>query len=121
MFTLSGGAIAQKSAKQSIIAKSTMESEFVGLKLASNEGEWLRNFLIDIPLGVKPTPYVSMHCDLEAAILVTKNKSYNGENRRTRLRHDMIKHLLRDEIIFIDYVKSEVNLVVFWLNPWVEN
>ncbi|KAF3640489.1 putative metalloendoproteinase 1-like [Capsicum annuum] len=39
MFTLGGGAVSWKSAKQTIIARSTMKSEFVALKLASTETE----------------------------------------------------------------------------------
>jgi len=90
-FTLEGGAITWRSAKQTIFAKSTMDSEFIALELAGNEAEWLRNFLVNIPLGIKPTPSVSMHCDRKSAIAITKNKSYNGKNRHIRLRHDVVK------------------------------
>ena len=51
-----------------------------------------------------------MHCDCQAAILIAKNKSLNGKNRHIRLRHEVVKRLLKDRIISIDYVKSEVNL-----------
>jgi len=50
VFTLGGGVISWKSAKQICIAHSTMESEFIALKLASQETEWLKGLLIDIPL-----------------------------------------------------------------------
>jgi hypothetical protein len=110
VFTLGGGAIAWKSAKQSIIARSTMESEFVALELAGSEAEWLRNFLANIPLGMKPTPSVSMHCDNQSAISIAKNKTFNGKNRHVRLRHNVVKQLLKDGVISIDYVRSEVNL-----------
>jgi hypothetical protein len=29
---------------------------------------------------MKPTPYISMHCDCQAAIAIAKNKSFNGKN-----------------------------------------
>ncbi|XP_070048707.1 uncharacterized protein [Nicotiana tomentosiformis] len=50
VFSLGGGAISWKSTKQMIIARSTMESEFVALEIASSEVDWLRNFLANIPL-----------------------------------------------------------------------
>jgi len=40
-----------------------MESKFVVLKMVGSEAEWLKNFLENIPLGMKPTPFVSMRCD----------------------------------------------------------
>ncbi|KAL0423210.1 UNVERIFIED_CONTAM: Retrovirus-related Pol polyprotein from transposon TNT 1-94 [Sesamum radiatum] len=49
-FTLGGGAISWKFAKQTCIARSTMESEFIALELAGQEAEWLRNLIGDIPL-----------------------------------------------------------------------
>ena len=56
-------AVAWRSARQTIIARSTMESEFVALEMAGSKAEWLKNFLANIPLGMKPTPSISMHCD----------------------------------------------------------
>ncbi|KAK6151926.1 hypothetical protein DH2020_014561 [Rehmannia glutinosa] len=106
IFTLGGGAITWKSAKQTIIAKSTMESEFVALELAGNEAEWLKNFL-EIFHGFKTNTFDSMHCDCQAAIAIAKNKTFNGKNRHIRLRHDVVKQQLNDGVISIDYVKSK--------------
>jgi len=87
-----------------------LEFEFVALEMAGSEAEWLKNFLANIPLGMKPTPSVSMYCDCQSAIAITKNKSYNGKNRHIQLRHNLVKHLLKSGTISIDYVKSERNL-----------
>ncbi|KAL0354513.1 UNVERIFIED_CONTAM: Retrovirus-related Pol polyprotein from transposon TNT 1-94 [Sesamum radiatum] len=51
VFTLGGGAISWKSAKQTCIARSTMESEFIALELAGQEAEWLRNLVAMYPCG----------------------------------------------------------------------
>jgi len=87
-----------------------MESEFVALEMASSEAEWLNNFLTNIPLGMKPTPSVSMHCDCQSAIAITKNKTFNGKNKHIQLRHNLVKQLLKSRTISIDYVKLERNL-----------
>ncbi|KAL0434586.1 UNVERIFIED_CONTAM: Retrovirus-related Pol polyprotein from transposon TNT 1-94 [Sesamum radiatum] len=56
VFTIGGGAVSWKSSKQTCIARSTMESEFIALDKAGEEAEWLRNFLEDIPCWTKPVP-----------------------------------------------------------------
>ncbi|XP_068492223.1 secreted RxLR effector protein 161-like [Phaseolus vulgaris] len=61
VFTLGGGAVTWRSARQNIIARSTMEYEFFALEMIGSEAEWLKNFLANIPLGMKPTPSISMH------------------------------------------------------------
>ena len=60
---------------------------------------------------------MSMHCGCQAAISIAKNKTFNGKNRHIRLRHEVVKQVLKDEIIFIDYVKLEVNLVDPLIKP----
>ena len=89
-----------------------MELEFITLESMGKDAKWLRNFLSQIPLGMQPTPSVSMHCDCQASILIAKNKSFNGKNKHIHLKHEVMKQLLKDRIIFINYVKSKVNLVV---------
>ena len=49
---------------------------------------------------------MSMHYDFQAVISIEKNKAFNGKNKHIRLRHEVVKQLLKDGIISIDYVKS---------------
>ncbi|XP_070026089.1 secreted RxLR effector protein 161-like [Nicotiana sylvestris] len=53
VFTIGGGSVSWKSSKQTCIACSTMEVEFIDLNKAGEEVEWLRNFLEDIPFWPK--------------------------------------------------------------------
>nr|GEU42088.1 hypothetical protein [Tanacetum cinerariifolium] len=91
------------------LLRSTMEAEFVALNKAAEEAEWLRSFLEGIPLWPKPVTTVCIHCDSMDYLTRAKNHIYNGKSRHIRRRHD--KDLLRNEIIFIDYVKSKENIV----------
>ena len=50
IFTLGSSAIYWKSKKQTIIVNSTMEAELIALVLASEEENWLRDLLYEIPL-----------------------------------------------------------------------
>ena len=110
VFVCGGAAVAWKSTKQTCIARSTMESEFIALDKAAEEAEWLRNFMEDIPLLPKPITAVCIHCDNMAAIARAKNKIYNGTSRHIRRRHSTIRQLLKDGIISLDYVKSKENI-----------
>ena len=48
LFLLADGAISWKSAKQSVIATSTMEVEFVACFEATIQSLWLRNFILGL-------------------------------------------------------------------------
>ena len=68
VFILGGGAVSWKSSKQTCIARSTMESEFIALDKAVEEAEWIQNFLEDIPFWPKPVGPICIHCDSQVAI-----------------------------------------------------
>ncbi|XP_037494545.1 secreted RxLR effector protein 161-like [Jatropha curcas] len=63
-FVLGGGAISWRSIKQTCVADSTMEVEYVAASEAAKEAVWLRNFLMD--LGVVSSvqlPPITLYCD----------------------------------------------------------
>ena len=57
VFMLGGAAVPCKSSKQTYIAHSTMESEFIALDKVTEEAEWLRQFLEDIPRWLQPVSF----------------------------------------------------------------
>ncbi|GJZ53319.1 retrovirus-related pol polyprotein from transposon TNT 1-94 [Tanacetum coccineum] len=95
---------------ETYIARSTMEAEFIALELAGQEAKWLKNLLADIPLWKKQFVPVSIHCDSQAAIGIAKNSVYNGKKRYIRIRHGIVKQLLKNGVICLDYVRSKNNL-----------
>ena len=110
VFTLGGAAISWKSTKQTVLARSTMESEFIALDKAAEEAEWLRNFLEDIPIWEKPVSAIRIHYDSQSAIARAQNNLYNGKSRHIRRRHKTIRQLISTGVITIDYIKSADNL-----------
>lgn len=93
-----------------------MESEFIALELAGQEAEWLKGLMANIPLWGKPTPPISLHCDSQAAICVANNSTYNGKRRHIRMRHAIVRCLIKNGVITLKYVKSEKNLA----NPFTK-
>ena len=109
VFTLGSAAVSWKSSKQTCIARSTMESEFIALDKAGEEAEWLRHFLEDIPMWPKPVPAICIHCDSQTAMARAQNSIYNGKSCHIRHRHNTIKQLLSNGIISIEYIRSRDN------------
>ena len=68
VFTLGGGAVSWKSSKQTVIARSTMEYEFIALDKCGEEFKWLCHFLEDISRWSNLVPPICIHCDSQSAI-----------------------------------------------------
>lgn len=110
IYTLEGGAISWASKKQTCIAHSTMEAEFIALAAAGKEAEWIRDLLLDIQLWPCPMPSIPIYCDSEATLNAAYNSVYNGKSRHIRLRHNYVRQLIENGTISVVYVKSCRNL-----------
>lgn len=108
--TLVGRAISWASKKQTCIAHSTMEAEFIVLAAAGKEAEWIRDLLRDIHLWHRPIPSIPKYCDSVATLSKVNNVVYNGKSRHIGLRHNYVRQLIDDGTISIVYVKSCGNL-----------
>nr|KYP53194.1 Retrovirus-related Pol polyprotein from transposon TNT 1-94 [Cajanus cajan] len=74
VYLLDGGAISWKSAKQSVIAASTMEAEFVACFEATVQANWLRNFISGLGVVDSIARSLKIYCDHFAAILFSKKR-----------------------------------------------
>ncbi|GJV09148.1 zinc finger, CCHC-type containing protein [Tanacetum coccineum] len=95
-------AIQRSSKRQTCISGSTMESEFVALAVAGKEAQWLKNLLLEIPLWSKPIAPISILCDSAATFHM-----YNGKSRHLGVRHSMIRELITNEVISIEFVRFQ--------------
>ena len=87
-----------------------MEAELIALASASEEANWLKDLLYEIPLWEKPIPPILIHCDSIVAIGRVKNRFYNGKSKHIRRKHSIVRSYLRSGIIIMDYIKSNDNL-----------
>ncbi|GJR97765.1 zinc finger, CCHC-type containing protein [Tanacetum coccineum] len=92
------------------ITTSTMESEFVASAAAGKESEWLRNLIHEIPIWPKPIAPISIHCDSAATLAKSYSQIYNGKSRHLGVRHSMIRELIMNGVISIEFVRSQHNL-----------
>ena len=110
VFLLGGGAISWASKKQTCNTSSTMESEFVALAAAGKEAEWLKNLLLEIPLWPKPIAPISIRCDSATTLAKAYSQMYNGKSRHLGVRHSIIRELIMNGVISIEFVRSQQNL-----------
>ena len=68
LFDMSGGAISWLSRKQTVVALSTTEVEYVALSTATQEAVWLRRLLSDIK--ITPTTPTIIREDNQGAMLL---------------------------------------------------
>ena len=87
-----------------------MKAELIVLASTSEESNWFRDLLYEILLWEKPIPPILIHCDSTTAIGRVKSRYYNGKSKPIRRKHNPVRSYLSNDIITVNYVKSNDNL-----------
>ena len=72
MFCLNGGAVSWKSSKQSTVADSTTEVEYIAASDAAKEAVWIKKFITHLEVDPSITNPVDVYCDNNGAIAQAK-------------------------------------------------
>jgi hypothetical protein len=99
VFLASGGVITWKSKKQTIIALSTMESEYVTLSEASHEASWLRNLYGKLGFIQKSPTLIKG--DNEGSITMTHNLQFHVQSKHITLWHHWVHDLVNNKVLNI--------------------
>ncbi|GJW28162.1 zinc finger, CCHC-type containing protein [Tanacetum coccineum] len=106
VFLLSGGAMFWASKKQTCITGSTMEYEFVALAAGGKEVDWLRNLILEIQLRSKLIAPIYIHGDNDDTLAKAYSEMYNEMSRHLGVRYNMIRELIINGVISIEFVRS---------------
>ena len=87
MFLIAGGPVSWKSRKQSTVALSTAEAEYVALSTAVQECMWMQTLNWEIG----PTTILE---DNQSSIAMAKNPQFHGRAKHIDIKH----HFIRDQV-----------------------
>jgi len=98
-FLANGGAITWGSKKQTTIALSTTEAEYVALAEAARDGMWL-HYLYDELGYTQPDPILILG-DNDGSIAMTKNPEFHKRTKHIDIRWHWIRELVQNGYITI--------------------
>ena len=111
VFILNGGAVSWRSSKQSVIAASTTEVEYVAASEAAQEGVWMKEFMTE--LGVVPSTLdpMAIYCDNNGAIANAKEPRSHNKSKHIKRRFNSIRGYIQDGDIDICKVHTLVKYI----------
>ena len=104
IFMLAGGAISWRSAKQSMIASSTMAAEFIACFEASNHGIWLRNFVTGLRIVDTIKLPLKIYCDNNSAVLYSNNNRSSSKSKHIDIKFLAVKERVQSGLISIEHI-----------------
>jgi len=103
VFVVNGGAVSWSAKKQSLVALSTAESEYIAMAHATKELLWIRSFLSEVFRPFKHP--IRLFADNQAAIAMAKNDAFHPRTKHIALRYH-----------FIRFHVSHRHLSIFWID-----
>ncbi|OWZ09604.1 Copia type Polyprotein [Phytophthora megakarya] len=104
---MAGGAISWASKRQTIVAQSTAEAEYVAACEACMEGQGLRNVLIEV-FSQMATRF-QLGIDNQAAFVMATNPTYSRRTRHIELRWHYVRDLVTKKMVTLWKVKTDDN------------
>ena len=102
VFTLTGGAISWRSAKQSIVA-----SEFIACYEAMGQALWLKKFLPDLRVVDCISRPLKMYCDNEPAVFYAHNNKSSNATKPIEIKYYVVKDKVQDQIISLEHIRTK--------------
>ncbi|KAH9782842.1 hypothetical protein KPL71_009093 [Citrus sinensis] len=104
IYLLAGGAISWRSAKQTLVASSTMAAEFVACYEASNQGIWLRNFVTGLRILEGVERPLKIFCDNKSAVLYSNNNRSSTKSKHIDIKFLVMKERVQSGQISIEHI-----------------
>jgi hypothetical protein len=104
VFKIAGAAVSWSSKKQSSMALSSMEGEYMALTHVSKEAIWIQQFLGDV-LSPPSVPHTILG-DNQGALALAANPTFHARTKHIRVRQHFIQECVDNGDVELDYVPT---------------
>ena len=108
VFLLAGGAISWRSAKQTLVAPSTMAAEFVACYEASCHGLLLRNFVTGLRIIQGVERPLKLFCDNNSAVQYSNNNRSSAKSKHIEIKFLVVKERVQSGQISIEHIGTDL-------------
>ena len=110
VFTLGGGAVVWRSIKQSSIADSTMEAEYIAVSEAAKEAVWLKNFLSDLEVVPNMDKPITLYCDNSGAVANSREPRSHKRGKHIERKYHLIQEIVNRGDVIVTKISTLDNL-----------
>ncbi|PKI48945.1 hypothetical protein CRG98_030678 [Punica granatum] len=106
VFLLAGGAISWRSIKQSMVATSTMEAEFITCYEVATQALWLKNFISGLQvIDIIQRP-IQIYCNNTAAVFFSKNNKSGSRSKHIDIKYLSVREYIKKGVVIIEHTNT---------------
>jgi hypothetical protein len=93
------------SRKQTSVALSTSDAEYIATSVTSREVVWLRKLLVGIfDLELEPT---LIHCDNQSSVKLTENPIFHDRSKHIKIKYHYIRDMVQIGAVELQYISTD--------------
>ena len=100
------GDVSWRSAKQTLIATSTMETEFVSFFEATSHGVWMKSFISRLRIVDSISRPLKVFCDNSVVVFLGKNNKRGSQSKNINIKYLAIRKRVKDKTVVIEHVST---------------
>ncbi|KAL7108913.1 hypothetical protein ACP275_06G142600 [Erythranthe tilingii] len=104
IYILARGIVSWKSAKQSLIAYSTMAAEFIACHETSNHGIWLRNFVTGLRIVDGINGPLKLFCNNKFAAMYSNNNWSSIKSKHIEIKFLVVEERIQSREFSIEHI-----------------
>jgi hypothetical protein len=105
MFQISGAAVSWRSKKQSCVALSTAEAEYMALASAAQEAVWIQQLVGEIQ--DKPAKSITIYEDNQSSIQMAKNPQFHGRAKHIGIKYHFIREQTEKGTVTLEHCPTD--------------
>ncbi|XP_070014221.1 secreted RxLR effector protein 161-like [Nicotiana sylvestris] len=106
IFLLAGGVVSWRSVKQTIVATSTMEAEFIACYEATSQALWLKNFIYGLRIVDSISRPLRIFCDNSAAVFFSKNNKSGSRSKHIDIKYLMVRDYVKKQDVNFEHIST---------------
>jgi hypothetical protein len=110
VFVMNGGAVSWRSSKQSVVARSTTEAEYIAASEAAEEAVWMKEFISELDVVPSALNPMVIYCDNNGAIANTQEPSSHKKFKHVKPRFHSIREHVANGDVKISKVHTDLNV-----------
>ena len=111
VFMFYSGVLSWRSAKQTLIATSTIKVEFVSCFEATSHGVWMKSFISGFRIVDSIFWPLRIYCDNSVAVFMVKNNKSGSRSKHINIKYLAIWEHVKENKVVIEHISIELMII----------
>ena len=107
---MAGGPVSWQSKRQSVVAQSSTESEYIAISESAREGAWIRYLLQGLEYKGQDLNHITLHGDNQGTLSLAENPIFHRGSKHIAVWYHLIRQEIEDGRLQLAYIPIDCML-----------